>query len=107
MCKSIMDKTRENDILEKGVFEVIETVAKKVTEKTLEERGIESTFDAIVVAVDNDNKTADVGYGDRVLNALPNKSGEDLKVGDAVRVFAKSNFLTDMYIGATVTMRKI
>lgn len=102
-----MDKAKEADILAKGIFEAIESVAKNITKKTLGQRGIEQTFDAMVISVDENNKTADVDYGDRIFNALPNKSGENLKVGDAVRIFAKSDLLTDMYIGATVTMRTI
>ena len=95
-----MDKAREEDILAKGIFEAIESVAKNITKKTLKQRGIEQTLDGVVLTVD-----VDCGY--EIFNALPNKSGESLKVGDVVRIFAKSDLLTDMYIGATVTMRTI
>lgn len=102
-----MDKAREADILAKGIFEAIESVAKNITKKTLKQRGIEQTLDGVVLTVDENNNTADVDCGYEIFNALPNKSGESLKVGDAVRIFAKSDLLTDMYIGATVTMRTI
>ena len=98
-----MDKAREADILAKGIFDAIESVAKK----TLRRRGVEQTFDGVVLSVDENNNTADVECGFEIFNALPNKTGESLKVGDAVRIFAKSDLLVDMYIGATVTMRTI
>lgn len=98
-----MDKAREADILAKGIFDAIESVTKK----TLRRRGVEQTFDGVVLSIDENNNTADVDCGFKIFNALPNKSGESLKVGDAVRIFAKSDLLTDMYIGATVTMRTI
>lgn len=98
-----MDKAKEADILAKGIFEAIESVTKK----TLRRRGVEQTFDGVVLSVDENNNTADVECGFEIFNALPNKTGESLKVGDAVRIFAKSDLLVDMYIGATVTMRTI
>lgn len=90
-----MNKAREADILAKGIIESIESVTKSILRK----RGCEQTYDGLVVSVNNDKNTADVDLVYDTIYNLPNKTGEDLKVGDGVRVFAKSIMLTDAYIG--------
>lgn len=102
-----MDKTREADAIAKEIYEMIKKVAVKVAKKEINSRGVEMSMDGIVSNVDNDNKVADVNICsyDEVFKGIPNQTGIDLKVGDTVRVFAKSDFLSDLYIGAVVAYR--
>ena len=90
-----MNKAREADILAKCIIESIESVTKSILRK----KGCEQTYDGVVVNVNSDKNTADVNWADNNMYDLPNKTGEDLKVGDGVRVFAKNILLTDAYIG--------
>ena len=100
-----MNKKQEADILAKCIFEAITDVAGKVAKKTIKERGIERSYNGLVTYVDNDKKIANVNLGFAEYENLPNKTGENLKIGDGVRIYATSDLLTDMYIGIIVTMR--
>lgn len=59
----------------------------------------ERYYNGIITYVSDDGKFASVDFGDKVIENLPNKTGEPLTNDSYVRVYTTTHNMTNAYIG--------
>ena len=66
------------------------------------QKQLELYYDGIVTKIDANNTFASVNFSEFTMDNLPNKTGEELSVGNAVRVYSTSKTMNGAYIGVKI-----
>ena len=90
-----VDKNLANSVALK-----ILNVMKKTASRTINSSNVEIFYNGIVTVAPTDsniNATVELSFGTTI--TVPNRSGETLAVGDAVRIYSEKQNLVNAYIG--------
>lgn len=98
-----MDLINIDDGVMESFLNLIREVVKDEIAKVLK-GNYEKCIGGIVLNSDNENKVADIRItGDNnILKSIRNYTGEDLNIGDAVKVYDIGNTDNDKYIGLKI-----
>lgn len=88
----------DNAVLDELVEEIFKRVEQKFV-KQLNTANVEYAFNGIITAVNADANTAIVDIGSSTTAYIPNRSGETIAVGDAVKVYSDRSNMAGAYIG--------
>ena len=84
------------------INELVEIIYKKIEDKfskNINNTNVEFCSEGIVTSVDSTANTATVSLAFVTTDTLPNLSGNNLQVGDKVRIFYNKRNMSDAYIG--------